>query len=205
MLGMKDTTLPNLKQGLTFLHHQNYQVMLRNSGGLAVVSDEKILNISYLQATNKKWSIDTYYHDLMSFLQKYIDTPLTHGEVKTAYCPGKYDLQIKQRKIAGMSQKKFKDANATMAYVSLAGNQSQRGELIKRFYHISQADETFPQIQPSSMTTLADVQTHFDFTTWRNYPNLLTNTDFTQWLNDNQQLQTKLKAKLIQRQSLLTK
>ena len=48
VLGIQDTKLPFLKEGRQFLEDQGYQSIVRNSGGLAVVLDEGVLNISLI-------------------------------------------------------------------------------------------------------------------------------------------------------------
>src|SRR4051795_9305947 len=45
VLGIQDTKLPFLQEGIQFLQEQGYQAIVRNSGGLAVVLDEGVLNI----------------------------------------------------------------------------------------------------------------------------------------------------------------
>ena len=46
ILGLKDQRLPHLAAALNFLHDRQHHFFMRNSGGLAVVSDSGVLNFS---------------------------------------------------------------------------------------------------------------------------------------------------------------
>ena len=46
ILGLLDQRLPQLDSGLATLKQAGYQTLLRNSGGLAVVADLGVLNVS---------------------------------------------------------------------------------------------------------------------------------------------------------------
>ncbi len=48
VLGIQDTKLPNLEAGLQYLQENDYNRIVRNSGGLAVALDEGVLNISII-------------------------------------------------------------------------------------------------------------------------------------------------------------
>lgn len=45
-LGIQDSKLPDIDKGIAFLQKQGYRVVVRNSGGLAVVLDSGVLNLS---------------------------------------------------------------------------------------------------------------------------------------------------------------
>lgn len=59
MLGIQDTRLPFLEDGVKLLEDEGYRVIVRNSGGLAVVLDEGVLNISLIFEDEKKASTST--------------------------------------------------------------------------------------------------------------------------------------------------
>src|SRR5699024_9847656 len=48
ILGLHDARLPYLDDGLKFLEDSGYDYILRNSGGLGVVLDDGVLNISLI-------------------------------------------------------------------------------------------------------------------------------------------------------------
>lgn len=59
VLGIQDTRLPFLEDGVKLLEDEGYRVIVRNSGGLAVVLDEGVLNISLIFEDEKKASTST--------------------------------------------------------------------------------------------------------------------------------------------------
>ncbi|AVK61818.1 lipoate--protein ligase family protein [Lactobacillus sp. CBA3605] len=161
ILGLLDQQLPALKTGLTTLNAAGYRTLLRNSGGLAVVADPGVLNVSlFLPAQRADYSIEAAYQLMTSYVQAVWPAwPIQAGEITHSYCPGAYDLSIAGQKIAGMSQRRTASALVIMLYLSVNGNQAQRGQLVQQFYQTSlagQLDDRFPQVDPQVMTTMAD-------------------------------------------------
>ena len=60
ILGMKDTRVTNLASGITSLKQAGYNSIVRNAGGLGVIADTGVLNVSLIlpNPNNKKISID---------------------------------------------------------------------------------------------------------------------------------------------------
>ncbi|ALO03270.1 lipoate--protein ligase family protein [Lactiplantibacillus paraplantarum] len=161
ILGLLDQRLPQLATGLAQLRAANHQIMLRNSGGLAVVADPGVLNVSlFLPATRERYSITAAYQLMVNYVQAvWPQLSIVTGEITRSYCPGDYDLSIAGRKIAGMSQRRTANALVIMLYVSVDGDQTFRSQLIQHFYQVSlagQHDKRFPDVDPRVMTTVAD-------------------------------------------------
>ncbi|MGM0213262.1 lipoate--protein ligase family protein [Enterococcus sp. AZ109] len=164
ILGMKDSRVTYLKQGLQAIREANYSPLLRNAGGLGVVSDSGILNISLIlpKQSIHPLSIDDGYQKMLDWLNRtsYAQANITAGEVVDSYCPGKFDLSINNKKIAGIAQRRVKEGVAIMMYLSVSGNQNYRGELVRSFYQagLEEAFGTlgYPAVNPTSMTTLSD-------------------------------------------------
>lgn len=165
ILGMMDTKLPYLDTALTILKEAKYDYVVRNSGGLAVVSDPGILNISLIfPEGDKRLTITEGYqrmHYLIEQTFKSYGKSIDAIEIPDSYCPGDYDLSIDGRKIAGISQRRIKGGIAIMIYISVTGDQGARGNLIRTFYEKglsgTETKWTFPNVRPSSMTTLEEV------------------------------------------------
>lgn len=163
ILGMKDSRVPDLTEAVQTVHQQGYHVILRNAGGLGVINDSGILNVSLIlpKTPGTLHSIDDGYQAMVDWLKA---TPygsdLEIGEVPDSYCPGKFDLSLKDQKIAGIAQRRVKDGIAIMMYLSIHGNQQARGEIVRSFYQsgLKKAfGQGYPPVNPASMTTLADV------------------------------------------------
>lgn len=206
ILGSKDTRLIDLKNGLIYLNNQNYDYILRNSGGLAVVSDEGTLNLSLIIYNLESLNIDEAYQKMVQLITNMLKPlKIIPKEIANSYCPGNFDLSIDNYKIAGLSQKRFKNAINIMAYISLSGNQHQRAQIIKNFYDISKADKTFPTINPHCMKSLKDFnyQNYNLVDNFVNNSKLLDSLDFQMWKANNTDLENKLKQSILKKQTIL--
>lgn len=165
VLGIQDTKLPFLKNGIQFLAEQGYQSIVRNSGGLAVVLDEGVLNISLiLPETEKGIDINRGYETMWLLIQNMFadfSKQIEAREIIGSYCPGSYDLSIGGKKFAGISQRRLKKGVAVQIYLCVNGSGSARAELIKQFYEIAKNGEqtkfSFPEIIPEVMASLSEL------------------------------------------------
>ena len=165
VLGIQDTKLPNLQAGIQFLNEQGYQVIVRNSGGLAVVLDEGVLNISLiLPETDKGIDINRGYDTMLLLIQNMFaeyHQQIEAGEIVGSYCPGSYDLSINGKKFAGISQRRLKKGVAVQIYLCVNGSGPERAQLIKQFYELAKQGEStkfaYPEVVPGVMASLAEL------------------------------------------------
>lgn len=161
LLGAKDTRLPQLQAGLTYLREQGYQYALRPHGGLGVVCDPGVLNIGL--ASNLDYfplSIDVAYEQMVQLIGLSLapyGVTVEAYEIPQSYCPGTYDLVVNGQKIGGIAQRRFKNGITTAAYLSVTGDQAQRADLMAEFYRLSQADSSYPLVSADVMTTIEEV------------------------------------------------
>ncbi len=160
ILGINDRHLPKLPDGLRSLISNHYDYFLRNSGGLAVVSDAGILNISlFIPQPDTAYSIDQAYEIIKGLISmSFPQLDIQSYEVTNSYCPGKYDLSVNGQKIAGIAQRRTTNALVLMLYLSVNGDQDGRSETVAEFYNeadaYSQSRWTFPKVDKTSMTTV---------------------------------------------------
>lgn len=160
--GLKDQRLPHLASAETFLTDHHYHFFLRNSGGLAVVSDDGVLNCSLFlpwHIIGHELTIDDAYQIMFELIgAAFPELTINTGEITHSYCPGTFDISVNKQKIGGMAQRRNKNGVVVMLYLSVNGNQTARGELIRDFYnHGLQNDENkwhFPDVWPTAMTTV---------------------------------------------------
>ncbi|WP_456277395.1 lipoate--protein ligase family protein [Bacillus sp. AK128] len=165
VLGIQDTKLPHLLEAASYLQTQGYHVIVRNSGGLAVVLDQEVLNLSLIfPDTDKGIDINRGYEamvELITYLLADYGASFEAGEIVGSYCPGSYDLSINGKKFAGISQRRLRGGIAVQIYLCVAESGSQRAETIKNFYEIGKGTtETkihFPTIVPSTMASLSEL------------------------------------------------
>lgn len=161
ILGMKDTRVPHLKEGIASLQENDYSVVVRNAGGLGVIADSGILNVSLILPNNSehKLSIDAAYELMWAWLrQSFPEKEIDAFEITTSYCPGTYDLSIGGQKFAGIAQRRIKDGIAVMIYISVNGNQLARGEVVRDFYLAGLQEQFgengYPPVDPAVMANL---------------------------------------------------
>jgi octanoyl-[GcvH]:protein N-octanoyltransferase len=165
VLGIQDTKLPFLSEALNTLEEAGYQYIVRNSGGLAVVLDEGVLNLSLVFPDSEKGiDINRGYDAMWLLVQemfKDFDVQMEAKEITQSYCPGSYDLSIRDRKFAGISQRRIRNGVAVQIYLCVNGSGSERAELIRKFYETGlngeQTKFTFPSIHPEVMASLSEL------------------------------------------------
>lgn len=162
ILGMIDRRLPYCDEGIKAIRTHGYRTVVRNVGGLAVVADSGVFNFSLVFAKrSESISIQEAYVLMMQLIQTMFydcNVVIDYYEIVQSYCPGAFDLSINGKKFAGIAQRRFKDGIAVSIYLSVCGNQQQRGEIIREFYDRGKNGETtnyaFPVVDPSTMENL---------------------------------------------------
>lgn len=164
VLGIQDARLPFFQSGVDFLENQGYRVIVRNSGGLAVVLDEGVFNLSLIFPERQKIDIDCGYEAMAAFVRRMLEPyeiTVEDGEVRGSYCPGRFDLSIGGKKFAGISQRRIRSGVAVQIYICVDGSGSKRASLIHEFYRRSfaawETKITYPRIRPNTMASLSEL------------------------------------------------
>lgn len=162
VLGIPDARLPYINEGVSYLSKEGFQVIIRNSGGLAVALDEGVLNISLILPDIKHISIHNGYEAMYSFIQMLfhdITNDIKAYEIVGSYCPGDYDLSIHGIKFAGISQRRVRNGVSIQIYLDIEGDSLQRAQHIQTFYQLSKRDIptkfTYPTVDPHKMGSLS--------------------------------------------------
>ncbi|MBS4195906.1 lipoate--protein ligase family protein [Lederbergia citri] len=165
VLGIQDTKLPALQKGLDFLALKNYEGIVRNSGGLAVVLDEGVLNLTLIfPDTEKGIDINRGYdsmYDLIRLMFNDFSQTIEAYEIVGSYCPGSYDLSIDGKKFAGISQRRIRKGVAVQIYLCVTGSGQERAKLVRDFYTYAKFNEPskyhFPDVRPEVMASLSEL------------------------------------------------
>ncbi|WP_080872306.1 lipoate--protein ligase family protein [Oceanobacillus timonensis] len=164
VLGIPDSRLPYITEGIAFLEENHYQGIVRNSGGLAVALDEGVLNISLIIPGATSLSIYDCYEAMVRFVQAMfadLTDAIEAYEIVGSYCPGDYDLSIDGKKFAGISQRRVKKGISVQIYLDIEGNSQARASLIREFYHIAKQNKettfTYPEVNPEVMASLSEL------------------------------------------------
>lgn len=164
VLGIQDHRLPHIEAGMAQLRENGYEPIVRNSGGLAVVLDAGVLNISIIVDEPTPLSINAAFDVMVDFIRA-LFPEMAHKieayEIVGSYCPGSYDLSINGKKFAGISQRRMKNGIAVQIYLCVEGSGSKRAELIRDFYAAGlQGEDTkfqYPVIVPEVMASLQEL------------------------------------------------
>ncbi|TDM01259.1 lipoate--protein ligase family protein [Macrococcus hajekii] len=164
ILGIHDSRLPYLKEGVDYLIDQGYGAIVRNSGGLGVVLDGGVLNISLIFRGGQSFSIDGGYelmYELIREMFKDYGVVIEAKEIEHSYCPGSYDLSIDNKKFAGISQRRVRGGVAVQIYLCVEGSGSERAQLMREFYQLALKGEStkfiYPDIHPDDMASLSEL------------------------------------------------
>lgn len=166
ILGMMDTRVGHFEESLTVFDDYQHEVIVRNSGGLGVISDPGVLNVSLIYPTkNERLTIDRGYQFMLQFIRDtfyphFTEKTIEAFEISNSYCFGEFDLSIDGRKIAGIAQRRIQNGIAVMLYISVNGDQQKRAEMMQEFYARaldgSEPAGRYPEIIPGVMTTLEE-------------------------------------------------
>ena len=165
VLGIQDHRLPYIQEGMDLLTERGYIPIVRNSGGLAVVLDKGVLNVSIiLSEQQEKMSINAGYDIMVEFICNIfpeIAERIEAYEIVGSYCPGSYDLSVGGKKFAGISQRRIRQGIAVQIYLCIEGSGSERAALIRDFYEESLRGEdtkfVYPTVNPEVMASLSEI------------------------------------------------
>lgn len=164
VMGIQDARLPYVERGIAFLEQNGYHSIIRNSGGLAVVLDEGILNLSLILPEGKGIDINRGYEAMWELIQLMLSkypVRVEAREIIGSYCPGSFDLSIGGKKFAGISQRRLRGGVAVQIYLCVSGSGSMRAEIVRGFYERALQKEqtkfTYPTIIPTTMASLSEL------------------------------------------------
>lgn len=164
VLGIPDSRLPYIERGIEYVKDLGYNVIIRNSGGLAVLLDKGVLNLSLILPNKSELSIHDGYELMYQFIQylfKEYTSEIKAYEIIGSYCPGDYDLSIDGVKFAGISQRRVRDGVAVQIYIDVEGSSKERASIVKNFYELSTANKKttydYPDVTPNVMGTINDL------------------------------------------------
>jgi lipoate-protein ligase A len=102
-----DTHLPDFSRAADRLDAEGWPVLLRRSGGSACPIAGGTLQIAIAQAVAPGFTIEHGYGELAGLIRDVLRScglAAEIGAVPEAFCPGRYDIAIGGRKVAGLSQ-----------------------------------------------------------------------------------------------------
>lgn len=165
VLGIQDARLPYIDDVIAHCRVNGYRPIIRNSGGLAVLLDKGVLNITLVFSEEVgRIDIDEGYEAMFELIRRIfpeVKDQIKAYEIVGSYCPGSFDLSIDGKKFAGISQRRIRQAVAVQIYLSVEGSGAERAAFIRSCYEIGLAGEStkfaYPQVKPEVMASLSEL------------------------------------------------
>jgi len=144
VVGTAEKRLPTFQHSVDDLAKKQWQVITRRTGGTAFILTPHILNISAVQLLrSKNLSIDRCYEDfcglvMLALRDMGVDTRL--GFQNRAFCDGKYNILVGNKKLAGTAQRWARSNNQSLtavlaqASIFVSIDSKEVSQLINEFY-----------------------------------------------------------------------
>ena len=107
IIGRQDSRLPDVPAAERRLAREGWPVIIRRSGGTACPVSPGTLQVALARPAHARISIDGAFGELADLIAGALSDyglDARTGEIAEAFCPGRYDMAIDGRKIAGLSQ-----------------------------------------------------------------------------------------------------
>lgn len=137
LLGSRDLVLPGQNEALQWVRAQGIASAVRPFGGQAVLLDCGVQNVTLITPDEGR-SLDATFTSLATLLAAAC-APVANvevGEVSGSYCPGRFDLSIDGRKVAGIAQRRLSGVVAVSAFVNVRASVS-REDIVARYYGLA--------------------------------------------------------------------
>jgi octanoyl-[GcvH]:protein N-octanoyltransferase len=107
IVGRSDTRLPTFANAIDRLLAEGWPVLIRRSGGSACPVSSGTLQIALARTVLPELTIDAAYIELTNMIGTVLESYGLKAEIQgkpAAFCPGRYDMSVNGRKVAGLSQ-----------------------------------------------------------------------------------------------------
>jgi len=132
-----ETRLRRFGEAVAHLRGLGWSVVVRKSGGTACPAGPGTVQLSLVEVAPAVVEMNAKYAALAYFirhtLSRYLHIDAQIAPVSGAYCPGRYDLAVDGKKIAGLSQHWFRNAGGIRCVVTAASiNIEEAADLLAR-------------------------------------------------------------------------
>lgn len=142
LVSRSETRLPRFADSAAELREIGWPVLLRGSGGAACPVGPGTVQVSLIEPADSVVAMNAKYAGLAELIRAALHLhriAARIGPVVGAYCPGKFDLAVDGRKIAGMSQHWFRNRGGvhcvvTAASINIEEAPEQFERVVNQFY-----------------------------------------------------------------------
>lgn len=119
-----EARLPGFDKAVAQMRGCGWPVVVRKSGGAACPVGPGTIQLSLIETAPPVAEMNSKYAALAAYIQRSLSRWL-HIDAQTAavadaYCPGRYDLAVQEKKIAGISQHWFRNGSGIRCIVTAA-------------------------------------------------------------------------------------
>lgn len=104
----REARLPGFDRARQMLVEKGWPVVVRPTGGTCVPQGPGMLNFSLVHPKLPGWQLEDGYRLICALLQQFLaeyGLQADIGEVTGAFCDGRYNLQVEDRKLVGTAQR----------------------------------------------------------------------------------------------------
>lgn len=143
-----DALLPRFEQAAQAAQEAGWPVLIRRSGGSACPVAPGTAQVATIMPASPGSAIEAHYDRLSQFIGRALrDFGVASGigRVAEAFCQGRYDIGVAGRKIAGLSQRWFRNSRGvycavTAASINVTEDPPALAEAVNRFYEAAGGD-----------------------------------------------------------------
>ena len=140
----RDRELPNFVEAQIALAREGWPVLVRRSGGGACPVGVGTLQLALAKPAADNCTIDRAYREMAGIVTALLSACALRASVQrieAAFCPGRYDIAVKGRKIAGLCQhwRQCKGVMVVTTAASIVVDEDPRSlcAAVNRFYRLA--------------------------------------------------------------------
>lgn len=191
IVGRSDTRLPRFAVAANQLLAEGWPVLIRRSGGSACPVSTNTLQIALARTATTEITIDSAYAELTGLIRTVLESYGMKVETcgrPSAFCPGRYDLSINGRKVAGLSQH-WRQCNGritvtTASALTVAEDPEELARIVNLFYRIADGPERCSASAVGALRLALPVDAAFDGSLMEDVRNRIAKTARAEWRND---------------------
>ncbi len=148
IVGRSDARLPQFAAAANRLLAEGWPVLIRRSGGSACPISRGTLQIALARTVFPGLTIDAAYIELTNVIRTVLESYGLRAETQgkpAAFCPGRYDISVNGRKVAGLSQH-WRQCNGdftvtTAATMIVEQDPEEIAHIVNLFYRVAGSAE----------------------------------------------------------------
>jgi octanoyl-[GcvH]:protein N-octanoyltransferase len=191
IVGRSDTRLPRFAAAADRLVAEGWPVLIRRSGGSACPVSRSTLQIALARTATTEITIDSAYTELTNLIRTVLESYGLNVETcsrPNAFCPGRYDMSINGRKIAGLSQH-WRQCNGRIAVTTASAltveeAPEELAHIVNLFYRTAGGSESCSASAVGALRQALPVDATFDAPLVEDVRNRIAKAARAEWRND---------------------